>query len=270
MYDLNYWYIISNIHREWNSLVLDSMKNRDGTFYVNALLMAELMPIVITLLCEGLPQSKVLKPIDLEVDNLGAEAEVKMILHELFSPVWGSWLQERPRPLRRSCERTAPDWPARDWPSLPLSSPPGHCRQSRVGPGRFQQSSASLPGLPSPRTLRTRWEVTIHTWIFGGLWRKVKIKFTWWRRSHCPDTIFWRLKLSGHCCLNWNQGWKLLSWTCCWMTASHRPMSCHPSNGDTPSLDQLPLKPWNWSWSWWISSDVAAERRTFLFQSKVL
>ena len=63
------------------------MKNRDGTFYVNALLMAELMPIVITLLREGLPQSKVLKPIDLEVDNLGAEAEVKMILHELFSPV---------------------------------------------------------------------------------------------------------------------------------------------------------------------------------------
>ena len=63
------------------------MKNRDGTFYVNALLMAELMPIVITLLCEGLPQSEVLKPIDLEVDNLGAEAEVKMILHELFSPV---------------------------------------------------------------------------------------------------------------------------------------------------------------------------------------
>ena len=63
------------------------MKNRDGTFYVNALLMAELMPIVITLLREGLPQSKVLKHIDLEVDNLGAEAEVKMILHELFSPV---------------------------------------------------------------------------------------------------------------------------------------------------------------------------------------
>ena len=63
------------------------MKNRDGTLYVNVLLMAELMPIVITLLCEGLPQSKVLKPIDLEVDNLGAEAEVKMILHELFSPV---------------------------------------------------------------------------------------------------------------------------------------------------------------------------------------
>ena len=63
------------------------MKNRDGTLYVNVLLMAELMPIVITLLCEGLPQSKVLKHIDLEVDNLGAEAEVKMILHELFSPV---------------------------------------------------------------------------------------------------------------------------------------------------------------------------------------
>ena len=176
MYDLNYWYIIANIHREWNSLVLDSMKNRDGTFYVNALLMAELMPIVVTLLREGLPQSKVLKPIDLEVDNLGAEAEVKMILHELFSPVWGSSQQERPRPLRRSCERTAPDWPARDWPSLPLSSPPGHCRQSRVCPGRFQQSSASLQGLPSPRTLRTRWEVTNHTWIFGGSWRKVKIK----------------------------------------------------------------------------------------------
>ena len=165
MYDLNYWYIIANIHREWNSLVLDSMKNRDGTLYVNVLLMAELMPIVITLLREGLPQSEVLKPIDLEVDNLGAEAEVKMILHELFSPVWESSLQEKPRPQRKSCQRTAPDWPARDWPSLPLSSPPGHCRQSRVCPGRFQQSSASPPGLPSPRTLRTRWEVTNHTWI---------------------------------------------------------------------------------------------------------
>ena len=87
MYDLNYCFIIPNIHRVWNCLVLDSIKNHDWTFYVNILLMAELRPILITLLCEGLPQSKVLKPIDLEVDNLEAEAEVKMILHELFSPV---------------------------------------------------------------------------------------------------------------------------------------------------------------------------------------